>query len=135
MAKFDVFVGRKEELALIDEWANKWSTMHLIAIQGDGGVGKTWLLLDVFRRYDERDDFVVVYFDSAEQPFSLQYQIMFLVQHLGSENFPRFLAGMEELTHEYYDLPILKAQAREKEILHCAQNDSFAVTLVHFSSL
>ncbi len=117
MAKFDVFVGRKEELALIDEWANKWSTMHLIAIQGDGGVGKTWLLLDVFRRYDERDDFVVVYFDSAEQPFSLQYQIMFLVQHLGSENFPRFLAGMEELTHEYYDLPILKAQAREKEIL------------------
>jgi tetratricopeptide (TPR) repeat protein len=117
MAKFDVFVGRKKELALIDEWAKKWETMHLIAIQGDGGVGKTWLLLDVLRRYRDRDDFVVAYFDSAEQPFSLQYQAMFLVQHLGSENFPRFLAGMEELTHDYYDLPILDAQAREREIL------------------
>ncbi|MCP4542530.1 MAG: tetratricopeptide repeat protein [Chloroflexi bacterium] len=117
MAKFDVFVGRKEELALLDEWANKWGTMHLIAIQGDGGVGKTWLLLDVLRRYNDRDDFVVAYFDSAEQPFSLQYQVMFLVQHLGHINFPQFLAGMEELTHDYYDLPVLEAQAREKEIL------------------
>jgi tetratricopeptide (TPR) repeat protein len=117
MAKFDVFVGRQEELALIDEWADKWRTMHIIAVQGDGGVGKTWLLLDVLRRYSDRDDFVVVYFDSAEQPFSLQYQMMFLIQHLEPENFPQFLAGMEELTHGYYDLPILEAQAREEEIL------------------
>ena len=117
MAKFDVFVGRKEELSLIDEWASKWGTMHLVAVQGDGGVGKTWLLLDVLRRYHDHDDFVVVYFDSAEQPFSLQYQMMFLIQHLDPENFPQFLAGMEELTHDYYDLPVLDAQARERGIL------------------
>ena len=70
MAKFDVFVGREEELALIDEWANERNTTHLIAIQGDGGVGKTWLLLEVSRRYGQRDDFVVVYLDAAEHPIA-----------------------------------------------------------------
>lgn len=117
MAKFDVFVGREEELALIDEWANKWNTMHLIAMQGDGGVGKTWLLLDVLRRYGQRDDFAVVYFDTAEHPYSPQYEMMFLAQQLGPENFPRLLAGMDDLSHNYYDLPILEVQAKEREIL------------------
>ena len=57
MAKFDVFVGRGEELALVDEWAERWNTTHLIAVQGDGGVGKTWLLLEILRRYGHRDDY------------------------------------------------------------------------------
>jgi len=117
MAKFDIFVGREEELALIDKWAHEWNTMHVIAVQGDGGVGKTWLLLDVLHRYGPRDEFAVVYFDTAEHPYSPQYEIMFLAQHLGSENFPQLLESIEELSHEYYDLPILEAQAREKEIL------------------
>jgi tetratricopeptide (TPR) repeat protein len=117
MAKFDVFVGREEELALIDEWANKWDTMHLIAVQGDGGVGKTWLLLDVLRRYGQRDEFAVVYFDTAEHPYSPQYETMFLAEQLGLGNFSQLLAKVEELSHDYYDLPILEAQAREREIL------------------
>jgi tetratricopeptide (TPR) repeat protein len=117
MAKFDVFVGREKELALIDEWADRWGTLHVVAIQGDGGVGKTWLLLEVLRRYRDRDDFVVLYFDSAEHPFSLQYQMMFLVQNLNPESFPRFLEKIENLTHDYYNLPVLEAQARELEVL------------------
>jgi len=120
MAKFDAFVGRKEELALIDRWAQEWGTMHLLPVQGDGGVGKTWLLLEILRRYGYRDDFVVVYFDAAEHPFSLQYEVMFLVRDLGLENFPRFLAGLDELTRSYYDLPIQDAQAKEREVLQIA---------------
>jgi len=117
MAKFDVFVGRKDELVLIDEWAEKWGTMHLIPVHGDGGVGKTWLLLEILRRYDQRDDFVVVYFDAAEHPFGIQYEAMFLAQRLGLENFPRLSAEMEELTQSYYDFPILDAQAKERQVL------------------
>ena len=120
MAKFDFFVGRQDELALVDEWAQKWGSLHVLAIHGDGGVGKTWLLLEIMRRYSPRDDFVVVYFDAAEHPFSIQYEVMFLAQHLGLENFPRLLARMEELTQSYYDLPILDAQAKEREALQIA---------------
>jgi len=117
MAKFDVFVGRREELALVDEWAERWNTTHLIAVQGDGGVGKTWLLLEILRRYGQRDDVAVVYFDAAEHPFSVQYEALFLARHLGLESFPRLLAGLEELTRSYYDLPILDTQAKEREVL------------------
>jgi tetratricopeptide (TPR) repeat protein len=117
MAKFDVFVGRKEELALIHEWAEKWGTTHLIAVHGDGGVGKTWLLLETLRHYSGRDDLVVVYFDAAEHPFSTQYVMMLLAQHVGPGSFPRLLAGMEELTRSYYDLPIADAQTKEREFL------------------
>ena len=117
MAKFDVFVGRKDELALIDEWAEKWGTMHLVAVHGDGGVGKTWLLLEILRRYGHRDDFAVVYFDAAEHPFSIQYEATSLAQNLGLKNFPQFSAGLEELTRSYYDPPILDPQAKEREVL------------------
>ena len=117
MAKFDVFVGRKTELDLIEEWAERWDTMHLVAVHGDGGVGKTWLLLEVLRQYGDEDNFVVVYFDSAEHPLSLQYETMFLVQHLGLDNFPHLLGALEELTKSYYDQPISDAQAKEHEIL------------------
>jgi len=120
MAKFDFFVGRQEELALIDAWAEKRGAAHLIAVHGDGGVGKTWLLLEILRHYGRRDDFAVVYFDVAEHPFSIQYEVMFLVQCLGQERFPRLLAGMQELTQSYYALPVLDIQAKEREILQIA---------------
>ncbi len=116
MAKFDVFVGREDELSLIDEWAEKWGTMHHIAIQGDGGVGKTWLLLDILRRYEKRDDFVVVYLDAAEQPYSTQYVATYIAQHLGPENFPRLLEGLERLSQSYYELPLLDRQEHERQV-------------------
>lgn len=117
MAKFDVFVGRKRELDLVDEWVKRWDTTHLVAVHGDGGVGKTWLLLEILRRYGHRDDLAVVYFDAAEHPLGTQYEMMFLAQHFGVGHFPRLLAGLEELTQSYYDLPILDAQAKEREVL------------------
>jgi tetratricopeptide (TPR) repeat protein len=116
MAKFDVFVGRKEELTLLNAWAEKQKTLHVVAVQGDGGVGKTWLQLEMLRRYGGQDDFAVVYFDMAEYPHRLLYRAMHLMQHLGTENFPRFQHGLKDLEHGYYDLPVLDAQAREQEV-------------------
>jgi tetratricopeptide (TPR) repeat protein len=116
MAKFDVFVGRKNELARVDEWAQNWGTTHLMGLHGDGGVGKTWLLLETMRRYSQRDDFLVLYLDAAEQPFNPQYVITLLVQHFGSENFPRLLAGLDELSQTYFDPPRVY-QVQEQEVL------------------
>ena len=67
MAKFDVFVGREKELAQIENWINNWNTTHLITIQGEGGVGKTWLLREIIRRYQDNEKYIVIYFDAAEQ--------------------------------------------------------------------
>ena len=92
MAKFDVFVGRKNELALIDEWVDKWGTTHLIAVDGDGGVGKTWLLLEVLRRYGYDERFALVYLDAAEHPYSSWYDVRFLVRQLGEEHLHTALA-------------------------------------------
>ena len=104
MAKFDVFVGRKKELTLIDQWAQEWGATHLLALHGDGGVGKTWLLLETMRRYGGRDDFALLYLDAAEQPFSTQYVIRLLMQHLGPESFPHTSSGLAELARVYFDL-------------------------------
>lgn len=45
------FIGREEELKLIDELVNEWGTLRLLYIDGPGGIGKTRLLQEVQRRY------------------------------------------------------------------------------------
>ena len=117
MAKFDVFVGRKKELAQIEEWALKWGSTHLIAVDGDGGVGKTWLLLEVLRRYDFDERYAIVYLDAAEHPYSPWYDVRFLIEQLGEEHFPELLAGMDELSTRYFDLPLPAYRAREQSVL------------------
>ena len=104
MAKFDKFVGRQKELNLIEEWAGKWGTSHLIVIDGDGGVGKTWLLLEALRRYEPDERYAVVYLDAAEHPYSSWYDLRYLTQQLGEEHFPQLLAGMDELSKSYLHL-------------------------------
>ena len=104
MTKFDIFVGRKDELRLIDEWINKWNTTHLIAVQGDGGVGKTWLLKEVQKRYQGRDDLVVVYWDYAEHHATGLSQIADLYRYLGIEK-SQFLDALAELNKKQPSMP------------------------------
>jgi tetratricopeptide (TPR) repeat protein len=117
MAKFDVFVGRQEELALIDRWAQQWGTTHLIALDGDGGVGKTWLLLEVLRRYRLDDRYVLVYLDAAEHPYSPWYDVRFVAQQLGEEHFPELLTGMDDLSYTYLNVVKQEYKAREEAVL------------------
>jgi len=117
MAEFGKFVGRQEELSLIDEWAGKWGTSHLIVVDGDGGVGKTWLLLEALRRYGPDERYAVVYLDAAEHPYSPWYDLRFLTEQLGEEHFPKLLAGLDELSDTYLHLAPLEYQARERAVL------------------
>ena len=123
MAKFDVFVGRQQELALIDEWAQQWGSTHLIALDGDGGVGKTWLLLEVLRRYRQDERYALVYLDAAEHPYSPWYDVRFVAQELGEEHFPELLTGMDNLSYSYFDVPYHEYKAREQAVLQAGINE------------
>ena len=90
MAKFDVFVGREKELAIVDEWAEKQGTTHLIVVDGKGGIGKTFLLRKIMEKYSARDDFAVAYYDLSEQPPGIR-QILHLAESLGWDHFPECL--------------------------------------------
>ena len=117
MAKFDVFVGRQQELALIDRWVQRWGTTHLIALDGDGGVGKTWLLLEVLRRYARDERYALVYLDAAEHPYSPWYDVRFMAQELGEEHFPKLMTGMDDLSLTYLDVVLQVYKARERAVL------------------
>ncbi len=122
MDKFDVFVGRKEELALIDQWANAWGTTHLIAIQGDGGIGKTWMLREVQRRYQAQDDFFVVYWDYAEHHRAGLSQIAALYRHLGIDT-SRFLDALAELNRCAYEWVPDQVERKELELLEISVDE------------
>jgi tetratricopeptide (TPR) repeat protein len=115
MAKFDIFVGRKQELGLIDEWAGKRNTTHMIAVQGSGGVGKTWLLRAIQRRYQENKDYIVIYWDYAEHPTTGLPQVAALYGELGIER-SRFINDLAELDRTAYDLVPADLEERESQL-------------------
>ncbi len=116
MAKFDVFVGRESELTLIDEWAERWWTPHWIVVGGAGGIGKTFLLNKVMEKYQDRDDFVVVYYDFSEQPPGMLREAVHTAESVGWGHFPQFRSKITDLASGEYDvadvrLPYLERQA------------------------
>lgn len=122
MVKFDVFVGRRPELSLIDEWANRWNVGHLIAIQGDGGIGKTTLLRQVQRRYQDRDEFAVVYWDYAEHHRTGLPQIAMLYRQLGFEH-ARFFDALDELERYAYEWMPDQVERHESELYDLAAQE------------
>jgi len=119
MNKFEIFVGRKPELALIDRQAGNWHTSHLIAIHGDGGVGKSALLRQVLRRYQEHDDFLVVYWDYAEHHRTGLPQIATLYHQSGISE-ARFLDALAELNRYAYDWVPDQVERKEAELYDLA---------------
>ncbi|NJO83776.1 MAG: ATP-binding protein, partial [Blastochloris sp.] len=51
MARHIAFLDREQELAHIHGLMHEWGTRRVLCIDGPGGVGKTWLLREVHRRY------------------------------------------------------------------------------------
>lgn len=63
----DIFVGRKEELQMIDEMVfDPTGNNHLLWIVGDGGIGKTWLLRQVNHRYEKNPHVVLLNIDYGQ---------------------------------------------------------------------
>ena len=115
MAKFEVFVGRKQELALINEWADKWGTQQVILVQGPGGVGKTFLLQKVAQTYQKKINFAVVYYDLAEQPSGTLQEAVHLAESLGWEHFPEFRSTINDLASGRYDIADIRLPQLERE--------------------
>ncbi len=117
MAKFDIFVGREEELDLIDKWARRWGQSHLIVIGGEGGIGKTFLLHKIMETYAARDDFAVVYYDLSEQPPGTLREALHIAEALGWENFPEFQVEITDLASGEYDVADIRLPQLEQNAL------------------
>jgi tetratricopeptide (TPR) repeat protein len=117
MAKFDIFVGREEELDLIDKWARRWGQSHLIVIGGEGGIGKTFLLHKVMETYAARDDFAVVYYDLSEQPPGTLREVLHIADALDWENFPEFQVEITDLASGEYDVADIRLPQLEQNAL------------------
>jgi len=98
------FVGRDTELASIRDRLEK-SNCKLILITGAGGIGKTSLLQKIAEEYSVNNQFVVEYFDLAEQPAAMINQAVHLANSLGLENFPEFVRKIQELQTNSDDAP------------------------------
>ncbi len=123
MAQFDVFVARREELALVEEWAERWDTMHMIAVEGGGGIGKTFLLQKIAQTYRARPEYVVVYYDFAEQPPGNLREASHIAETLGWENFPRFHAKVTDLASGRYDVADTRLPELERETFETGLNE------------
>jgi len=44
------FIGRQEELSLIDQLGCEWNSLHIVFVDGEGGIGKTRLLEEIYNR-------------------------------------------------------------------------------------
>ncbi len=117
MAKFDVFVGRQKELSLIDQWSQQWNTTHWILIGGQGGIGKTFLLNKVLKKYTDRDDFTVIHYDLSEQPPSTLREALHVAESVGWEHFPQFRAKINALDRGDYDIADIRLPQLEQDAL------------------
>jgi tetratricopeptide (TPR) repeat protein len=136
------FVGRSKELRKIGDWLDA-SSGRVVFLTGPGGIGKTSLLSRLEMDYSARTDFLVEYFDLAEQPMTALNQALHLADTLGRKNFPRFKrkltafdSGMDpsasaDLEEEVLDTFIAEVQAclknRKKKLLRII--DTFEIVL------
>lgn len=51
MAEQVPFIGREDELSLIKELVSVWNSLHIVFIDGEGGIGKTRLLEEIYQQY------------------------------------------------------------------------------------
>lgn len=103
----DIFIGREKELKMIDEMIfDPTGTNHILRIIGKGGVGKTWLLRELYRRYQQEPSVILIRIDYAEvRTQSLPSLARYLLQQFShhapekqTEKFYRQLSDWERLS-------------------------------------
>jgi tetratricopeptide (TPR) repeat protein len=98
------FVGRKEELDRIEQYATVWNTSRILLVTGPGGIGKSRLLEEVYQRRQTYLDLLrgrlrttrVVNLDdmSFQIPLSLARRI---ATELGAARFDSYLNRTDEI--------------------------------------
>lgn len=67
MQKQDIFIGRRHELNLIqDMLSDSTGAKHVLPILGLGGIGKTWLFREIYNRYQDNPDVLIIQLDYTE---------------------------------------------------------------------
>ena len=67
MSEQDIFIGREKELQMIDEMVfDPTGKNHFIWMVGEGGVGKTWLLKQVYEKYQSDSRIAIITIDYSE---------------------------------------------------------------------
>ena len=117
MAKFDIFVGRHQELALIEKWSKQWNTTHWILIGGEGGIGKTFLLNKVLNHYADKDNYTVVHYDLSEQPPGTLREALHIVESIGWQHFPHFEKEINHLNSGAVDIADVRLSQLEQQAL------------------
>ena len=107
MSEQDIFIGREKELQMIDDMIfDPTGANHFWPIFGAGGVGKTWLLREIYRRYQQDPKVIVIRIDYAEvRTQSLPSLARYLLQQFSdyapekqTEKFYRQLSDWERLS-------------------------------------
>ncbi len=62
----DKFIGREDLLDIVDEAISDVPNNHVITFLGEGGIGKTALLRRIYRKYENRNDIIVIHLDYAQ---------------------------------------------------------------------
>lgn len=85
MRNQDIFVGRDKELHMIDEiLRDPTGARHLVRMIGQAGIGKTWLLREIYQRYRHDPGVLVVRIDYGEsRPQSLPGLSLHVIEQFG----------------------------------------------------
>ena len=121
----DIFVGRQKELSIIDRMIqDPKKKKYALRIVGNGGVGKTWLLRSVARKYENQRGYVVIKIDYGESRThslpSLANYVFSSIEHLlpdpEANKFKDQLQSVEDLATQS-GVNIEKIQEFEKQTL------------------
>lgn len=119
MNEQEIFIGREKELQMIDEMIfDPTGANHVLPIIGRGGVGKTWLLREIYRRYQQEPKVILIRIDYAEvRTQSLPSLARYLLQQFGdyapekqTEKFYRQLSDWQRLSSLQISRDIIREQ-------------------------
>lgn len=100
MSKGNFFVGRQQELTLVDELVSEFGKRHVLIVDGPGGIGKTSLLREIRSRYGGKGSPLIVTSiidldeTSLRMPENLTRE---LAQQVGEAAFESYFLRLDEL--------------------------------------